>query len=430
MTTVAEVYLWKSRVGIVALEDGSDVALFEYDPDFAQSGIQVSPITMPLGRRVFSFPGLNRESFHGLPGMLADSLPDAFGNAVIDRWLAGQGRTPASLNAVERLCYTGSRGMGALEYVPALGPQASEQDVVDVDALADLAERILREREAFRVNDNEEDAMQQIIRVGTSAGGARAKAVVAWNETTGEIRSGQVDAGPGYGQWIVKFDGLTSNRDRESSDAPGYTRIEYAYYLMARACGIEMSECRLHERGERRHFMTRRFDRDAQSNAKIHMQTLAGLAHLDYMDPSSHSYEDAVRIMRMLGLGQDEVDQLFRRMVFNVMARNQDDHVKNISFLMDRRGVWRLAPAYDMTYAYNPHGKWTGVHQMSVNGKRAEIEKDDLIAAADGMSVGRRKAQSIISCVRDSVADWESFAAKADVGERDMLAVKRAFVEL
>ena len=425
MSDVAEVRLWGTQIGTVALGDGERAASFEYDRDFIASGIQLSPIAMPLAGRVYSFPALSQAAFHGLPGMLADSLPDKFGNALIDAWLESQGRARGSLNAIERLCYTGSRGMGALEYKPMLGPDADSSQALDLAALTDLAEQILSKREAFHVPEGN-GAMAQILRVGTSAGGARAKALIAWNEQTGDIRSGQIDAGEGYGYWLLKFDGVAHNADKEDEDVPCYTRIEYAYHLMARAAGIDMSECRLYPEGTRRHFLTKRFDR-TESGGKIHMQTLAGLAHFDFGVTGANSYEQAIEVGRLIGLGQAEAEQMFRRMAFNVFARNQDDHVKNISFLMDRSGRWSLAPAYDVTYAYNPAGAWTGRHQMTINGKQDGIDEADLYACARHMSLRAKRAKDVIATVRDAVASWDSFAEQADVPERQAQAIKQAF---
>ncbi|MEC4294545.1 type II toxin-antitoxin system HipA family toxin [Adlercreutzia shanghongiae] len=428
MTTVAEVRLWGTAIGAVAWEGGSRAARFQYNPSFVASGIELAPLVMPLSGQVYSFPQLAVESFHGLPGLLADSLPDKFGNAVIDSWLEAQGRPRGSLNPVERLCYTGVRGMGALEYVPAIGPEASLGDELEVEALVDLASRILTQRETLEVSAADH-AMEQIIRVGTSAGGARAKAVVSWNEQTGEMRSGQTSAGRGFGHWLIKFDGVSGNRDKEALDGPRYTVIEYAYYLMARMSGISMEECRLFEEGGRRHFMTRRFDRTADGD-KIHMQSLGALAHFDFNVPGAHSYEQAVEVARRVGLGQEEAEEIFRRMVFNVMARNQDDHVKNVSFLMGRDGAWHLAPAYDVTYAYNPDGIWTGSHQMTVNGKRDGIERGDCLAAAEAMSIKASRAREILGEVADAVSRWGAFADEAGLPEAQARSIQGQFVSL
>lgn len=427
MSIAAQVILWGTRIGTVALDDGEDAAIFEYDRDFLLSGMQLSPLEMPLARRVYSFPALARESFHGLPGLLADSLPDKFGNAVIDAWLDSQGRPRGSMNAVERLCYTGVRGMGALEFQPTIGPDPAKSDELDLDHLTKLAQDVLNARKGIRISQDEE-AMAQIIRVGSSAGGARAKALIAWNEQTGDIRSGQVNAGEGYTYWLLKFDGMDGNADKEDDDAPCYTRIEYAYHLMAVDAGIQMSECRLYEESGRHHFLTKRFDR-TDSGEKLHMQTLGAIAHFDFNQAGAYSYEQAVDVARNLGLGQAEVEQLYRRMVLNVMARNNDDHVKNISFLMNKRGVWSLAPAYDVTYAYNPHGAWTGRHQMTVNGKRDDISYDDLLACAGHMSISARRAKAIVEGVRRAVKSWRSYAEKAGLEEAQAVAIETAFVD-
>lgn len=428
MTTAAEVRLWGTTIGTVVLADGEPFARFEYDEGFLRSGIQLAPLTMPLARRVYSFPQLAPESFHGLPGLLADSLPDKFGNAIIDSWLESQGRARGSLNAVERLCYTGARGIGALEYVPMIGPEASEEDVINVDELVDLASRILTQREGMRINADDH-VMEQIIRVGTSAGGARAKAVIGWNEKTGETRSGQLDLADGFEHWLIKFDGVKGNRDKEADDKPQHTVIEYAYHLMAKAAGISMMECRLFDEGDRRHFMTRRFDRVA-NGSKLHTQTLGALAHFDFNVAGAHSYEQAVEVARRIGLGQQEAEELFRRMVFNVLVQNNDDHVKNISFLMDRSGLWSLAPAYDVTYAYNPDGAWTSSHQMTINGKRNRITAQDMLAAAATMNIKAPRARAIMMSVKDAVTKWLAFAEQAGLSEEKAQRLQKQFVTL
>lgn len=417
MTNAAEVRLWGTTIGTVAKRDNDDYALFEYDEDFLRSGIELSPLMMPLAKRVYSFPELSRTSFHGLPGLLADSLPDKFGNAVLSSWLASQGRSSDSMNCIERLCYTGTRGMGALEYEPSISFEHAPQEQLQVERLVELASKILTQRESISIDANDH-GMEQIIRIGTSAGGARAKAVVAWNEKTGELRSGQVDSGDGFGHWLMKFDGVSGNSDKEAVDPKHYTVIEYAYYLMAQAAGIEMMECRLFEENDRWHFMTRRFDRIPESGGKLHTQTLGALTGFDFNNPGAHSYEQAAEAMRHLGLGQAEIEELYRRMVFNVVARNHDDHVKNISFIMGRSGSWSLAPAYDMTYAYNPDGLWTGSHQMTIHGKRDGIELDDCLASARSMNIKATRAKDIIAQVNDAVDRWNEFADEAGVDER------------
>ncbi|MEN8213267.1 MAG: HipA domain-containing protein [Pseudomonadota bacterium] len=417
MSTIAEVKLWGRTIGAVMLEEGHDTALFEYDPAFAASGIEISPLQMPLSRRVYSFPGLSRETFHGLPGLLADSLPDRFGNALIDAWLATQGRQPDSLNAVERLCYTGARGMGALEFAPAIGPRARQANRIQIDKLVELASEILTHRQELQLSladESREQALTDILRVGTSAGGARAKAVIAWNPATNEVRSGQVPAAEGFEYWLLKFDGVAGNKDRELEDPQGYGVIEYAYYRMARDCGIDISECRLLEENGRRHFMTRRFDR-LDGGSKLHMQSLGALAHFDFNMAGAHSYEQALQVIRQLGLPMQALEEQFRRMVFNIIARNHDDHVKNIAFLMDKSGQWSLSPAFDMTYSYNPAGAWTASHQMSMNGKRDDFTSDDFKACASSALMKRGRAETIVREVRQVISQWPHYAEDAGV---------------
>ena len=417
MSTLAEVRLWGKTIGAVSLQDGEGVASFEYDAAFAQSGIQVAPIVMPLSRRVYRFPELSRPTFLGLPGLLADSLPDKFGNALIDAWLASQGRQANSFNAVERLCYTGERGMGALEFAPAIGPRAKQTTHIEVGKLVELASEVLAHRNDLQTSfaaEGREDALRDILRVGTSAGGARAKAVIAWNPETNEVRSGQVKAGTGFEYWLLKFDGVSGNKDKELEDPKGYGLIEYAYYLMALDCGIGISECRLFKENGRSHFMTRRFDRLA-TGEKLHMQSLCALAHYDFNMAGAHSYEQALLVMRQLQLPMQAIEQLFRRMVFNIVARNQDDHVKNIAFLMNKAGEWSLSPAFDITYSFNPSGAWTASHQMMMNGKRDHFTLEDFNACARTASIKRGRAAKILAEVQATVAQWPSFAEAAGV---------------
>lgn len=419
MTTVAEVRLWGSTIGAVSLLDGEEVAAFEYDDAFARSGIQVAPVTMPLSRRVYRFPELSRQTFLGLPGLLADSLPDRFGNALIDAWLASEGRRPDSFNAIERLCYTGERGMGALEFAPVIGPPARQTTQLEVDRLVALASEVLTHRNDLQASFADPDkaaALRDILRVGTSAGGARAKAVIAWNPATQEVRSGQLAAGDGFEHWLLKFDGVSGNRDKELEDPRGYGVIEYAYYLMALECGIEISECRLLEENGRRHFMTRRFDRLADGE-KLHMQSLCALAHFDFNLAGAYSYEQALLVIRQLGLPMQALEQQFRRMAFNIVARNHDDHVKNIAFLMDKSGQWSLSPAFDMTYSFNPAGAWTATHQMTMNGRREHFTLEDFKACARSASMKRGRAQAILEEVQGTVANWRSYAERAGVPE-------------
>jgi serine/threonine-protein kinase HipA len=428
MSTLAEVRLWGRRIGAVLLPDGSDVAVFEYDPLFARSAIEVSPLRMPLGSTRYTFPALNFDTFRGLPGMLADSLPDRYGNALIDAWLAGQGRRPESFNAVERLSYIGTRGMGALEFAPARGPSRSRDEEIHIDRLVELASDVLARRErlvASLAHGQDQSGIREILSVGTSAGGARAKAVIAWNPDTNEVRSGQLDAKPGFEHWLLKFDGVENNKDKERlADPRGYGAIEYAYSNMAKDAGILMSDCRLLEESGRRHFMTRRFDRD-QEGTKLHMQSLGGLAHFDFNQAGAYSYEQAFLVLRELGLHADAGEQMFRRMAFNAIARNQDDHVKNIAFLMDQGGRWGLAPAFDVTYANRPESHWTNRHQMSINGKREDFTRLDFREAGRRALLKRGASERILEKIEAVVSDWPSYAEQAGVSEEHTEQIRR-----
>jgi serine/threonine-protein kinase HipA len=426
VATVAEVRLWGRTIGAVSLEEGAVSAAFQYEPAFLASGIQVAPLTMPLAERIYQFPSLAEPSFHGLPGLLADSLPDRFGNALIDAWLATQGRRPESFNAVERLCYIGVRGMGALEFAPATARPLARSASVEVDELVKLASDVLTHRASLEVSfapGRRHEGLEEILRVGTSAGGARAKAIIAWNRDTNEVRSGQVKAPPGFDYWLLKFDGVSANQDKELEDPQGYTVIEYAYALMAAAAGIEMTESRLLEEGGRRHFMTRRFDR-LSDGGKLHMQSLGALAHFDFNSAGAYSYEQALDAIKRLGLPMHAREQQFRRMIFNVVARNQDDHVKNIAFLMDKAGEWSLSPAFDVTYAYNPAGLWTSRHQMTINGKRDDFTHADFEAVAETAGLRRGRAAAILAEVVDTVKEWPRYARTAGVraAQRDRIA--------
>jgi serine/threonine-protein kinase HipA len=423
---IAEVRLWGRTIGAVSLAENEEVAAFQYDPAFARSGIELSPLMMPLSDRVYLFPALPRQTFRGLPGVLADALPDRFGNALINAWLATQGRTAESFGVVERLCYIGTRGMGALEFAPARGPRMRTARQVDVDTLVQLASDVLahRTQQHGRLTDaSRTKALQEILRVGTSAGGARAKAVIAWNDATNEVRSGQITAGDGFGYWLLKFDGVTGNRDKELDDPQGYGAIEYAYHLMARATGITMSDCRLLEENGRRHFMTRRFDRTA-SGEKLHMQSLCALAHFDFNQAGAYAYEQSLLVMRRLGLPMAAIEEQFRRMTFNIVARNQDDHVKNIAFLMNKQGVWSLAPAFDVTYSYNHVGAWTATHQMTLNGKRDNFSRNDFVQCARAAMMKRGRATAILDEVIAGVQRWPEFAERARLTDpvRDQIA--------
>jgi len=435
VSTVAAVRLWGTRIGAVSMPDDSRVAAFQYDQDYLLSGIEVSPLVMPLRVEPYTFGALNPESFHGLPGLLSDSLPDRYGHALIDAWLAGQGRTPESFNAVERLCYIGRRGMGALEFAPSRGPSPSRTHNLQVSELVELASEVLSRREelvASLAEGLKQQAMLDILSVGASAGGARAKAVIAWNPATNVVRSGQLDdLGHGFEHWLLKFDGVANNKDKDMlADPQGYGAIEYAYSLMAQDAGIVMGNCRLLEENGRRHFMTRRFDR-GKDGSKRHMQSLAALAHFDFNQPGAHSYEQAFLVMRRLGCSTPTVEQMFRRMMFNIVGRNQDDHVKNIAFLMDRSGNWELAPAFDVVYSYRPGSPWTDRHQMTMNGKREDFTLADFRACGRTASLPRGRAKRIVEEVHEVVSEWETYARRVQVDDdhvrRIALALRLSF---
>lgn len=421
---IAEVYLWGTRIGAVKQDTVTDIPIFNYDEKFLESKIEVSPILMPLSKEIYSFPALSEQTFHGLPGMLADSLPDKFGNKVLEKYLSDQGRDFNSISAVERLLYTGSRGMGALEFRPEKNYAASKTTSIDINELVKVASDILSERKATHYSADEV-TMEQIINIGTSAGGARAKAVIAWNKKTNDIRSGQISAGEGYEYYLIKFDGVENNKDKEKeADGKAYTRIEYAYYLMATAAKIKMEKCSLLHRDENYHFMTKRFDR-GDNGEKVHMQTLGAIAHFDYNMPRAHSYEQAVQIMQKLRLKQSEVEQFYRRMAFNILAQNRDDHVKNISFLMDKSGTWRLSPAYDITYAYDSTNKWLSQHQMTMNGKGDDFTLTDFYEAGLNMNLSKAKIKAILNDVLEAIDRWEEFAVQAEIPEKKRLFIKK-----
>lgn len=410
MVDVARVNMFGQPVGTFRWDEHYQLAQFEYDKSFAGRGIEPSPLMMPVvAGRVYSFGMLNRDTFSGLPGMLADSLPDTYGRALFDKWLNMTGRQ--SGNSIETLCFLGKRCMGALEFEPAIDTGYELGQRIELDTLVGVARDALEEKKAFETNISEDKkaAIAEILRLGTSAGGQRAKAIIAYNKTTGEVRSGQVEAPDGFDYYLIKLDGVTAKAGFRETE--NYGRLEYSFYKLVRKCGIEMSECSLIEGNGRAHFLTKRFDRVA--GKKIHMQTLCGIAHYDFRLFHGYSYEQALGVMRALRLPYSQAQEMYRRMVFNVVARNQDDHTKNISFLMNEEGRWRLSPAYDMGYAYNPNGQWTAAHQMSVNGKFEDIGRKDLLECGKRNNI--RNASSIIDEVCEAVSSWPSIAKECEV---------------
>lgn len=417
--SIVEVRIWGKAVGAVALDPRLEYYAFEYQPAFARSGIELAPLMMPLAAasEPFAFAGLPEATYRRLPGLIADALPDDFGNALINAWMAREGVRPGDITTLDRLAYMGRRGMGAVEFKPAKGPKPTKTTTaIKLATLVEGARRAVQGE--LDTDGHAEAALAQIIQVGTSAGGARAKAVVSWNPSTHEIRAGQFDVQAGFEHWLIKFDGVgTDERLGVSQD---YGRIEYAYHLMALQAGMAMSPCRLLEEHNRAHFMTRRFDREG--NRKHHVQTLCGLAHLDYRQKATHDTSQLLMTIQQLGAGYAATEEAFRRVAFNVMAANCDDHTKNVSFLLREGGAWELAPAYDVTYAYNPAGDWTYQHQMAVNGKFTDISRDDLMVLADRFGVGT--ASRVLEQVAAAIGAWPDFAAAAKVSASEVKRVR------
>ena len=410
MVDIARVNLYGQTVGTFRWDNNRQLAHFEYAESFIGKGLEPSPILMPVRHgRIYSFSDIGRETFKGLPGMLADSLPDTYGRALFDRWLALTGRS--SGNPVETLCFLGKRCMGALEFEPAMDAPYSPDVRIELDSLVEVTSEALSEKEEFGANleEDKKAAIAEIVRLGTSAGGQRAKAIIAYNPLTGEVRSGQIEAPEGFDYYLIKLDGVTAEAGfRETQN---FGRLEYSFYRLAKECGIKMSDCSLIEENERAHFLTKRFDR--QDGKKIHMQTLCGIAHYDYRNPRSYSYEQAFNVMRALRLPYSQAQEMYRRLVFNVVIRNQDDHTKNISFLMDRQGKWTLSPAYDMGFAYNPKGGWTAQHQMSINGKFDDITRQDLLEFAKRNNI--KEATEIIDRIAEVSSRWPLLARECEV---------------
>lgn len=409
MVDVAKVKMFGMNVGTVRWDSSYEVARFEYDAQFAGKGIEPSPLMMPVQQgRIYSFGNLNKETFNGLPGMLADSLPDTYGRALFDKWLTLTGRTVG--NPIETLCFLGQRCMGALEFEPATGPASADMKI-EIDSLVEVAKEALSKKEEFGANldIDRKAAIAEILRLGTSAGGQRAKAIIAYNKDTGEVRSGQVSAPEGFDYYLIKLDGVSAEAGFKETE--NFGRLEYSFSLLAKECGIEMTDCSLIEENGRAHFLAKRFDR--ANGEKIHMQTLCGIAHYDFRLRRAYSYEQTFNVMRRLRLPYSQAEEMFLRMVFNVVIRNQDDHTKNISFLMDKTGKWTLSPAYDIGFAYNPKGSWTDTHQMSINGKFDDITRQDLLVCAAANNI--KNAAEIIDKVCETTAKWPEMAKNCGV---------------
>lgn len=434
MVDAAEIKIWGELVGAVRWDANKRLAGFQYAKKFLTKAIDLSPIKMSIknGDRIYSFPELRRTkneqiaTFDGLPGLLADALPDKYGNQLINIWLANNGRPPNSMNPVEKLCFIGSRGMGALEFEPAQLKAGKQTFAIEIKTLVGIAQKILSNREVFKVNlrEDEQKAMIEILKIGTSAGGARPKAVIAFNKQTGEVRSGQTTAPKGFEHWLLKLDGVS---DVQFGSSHGFGRVEYAYYLMARDCNIQMMESKLLEENERAHFMTKRFDREG-SNIKHHIQTFCGIQHFDYNNLYGYSYEQLFQTMRMLKMTYPEAEQMFRRMVFNVMATNYDDHAKNFSFRLKQKGEWELSPAYDVCYSYDPGNVWVNQHTLSINGKHKEINKIDLVQIANTNNIV--KGKKIIEEIKETVCNWQEYADNANVSSELKSSITNNLVAL
>jgi serine/threonine-protein kinase HipA len=428
MITTAFINIWNERVGAIAWDSETGLGLFEYTATFYRNHWELSPIKMPTGAgnsRVFTFADLKeKKTFKGLPGLVADVLPDRYGNALINTWLTKQGRATDSLNPVEILCFIGQRGMGALEFDPASPKTPHQSSKIEIDQLVDIAEKILTGRKDFitDINQHDEKALLDILKIGTSAGGARAKAVIAYNEKTREVRSGQANAPSGFKHWLIKFDGVY---DHQFGTSGGYGKVEMAYSHMAKDVGIEMMPCQLLEEHDRAHFMTQRFDR-TDTNEKLHLQSFCAMQHFDFNEVNIYSYEQLFETMRALSLPYPQAEQLYRRMVFNVVARNCDDHTKNFAFLMDKTGEWRLSPAYDVCHAYRPDSEWVSQHALSINGKRKNITRDDLLHIAKQMNI--KKASHIITEISSIVSNWKRYAQLYGVEKKLIQAINQTLI--
>ena len=429
MIKSAFVNIWGETIGAIAWDDNKLLGSFEYDSTFLTKGLNLSPLKMPItsGKQIISFPELRgNTTFNGLPGLVADSLPDKYGNQLIDAWLAQQGRSSDTMNPVEKLCFIGTRGMGALEFQPSQFKKSANTFSVEIDSLVELSQKILNQRDNFKtnLNNNEKGAMTDILRIGTSAGGMRAKAIIAFNERTGQVRSGQTRVPKGFEHWLIKLDGVS---DAQLGDSKGYGRIEMAYYLMAKDSEIEMTQCRLLEENDRAHFMTKRFDREG-SEIKHHVQTFCAIQHYDYNDVQSYSYEQLFQTMRLLRLPYPQAEQMYRRIVFNVLAKNCDDHTKNIAFRFKNGGVWELAPAYDVCHSYNSSSKWVSQHALSVNGNRDNISKNDLMIMAKSMNI--KKAEQIIKQINEIVRNWPQYAEQTKVEPKKRDAINSTLISM
>jgi len=418
---IVNVKLWNKDVGSLIWESKNDVAIFEYDDKFLKSGLEIAPIIMPSKNakgNTFRFFENKNSCFKGLPGIFADALPDKFGTQIITEWYAMKGLS-YDISPLDNLCYVGKRGMGALEFEPSdTFGRDDVSSLVNIGELSELSRKVLNDRNEFRASlENAQGSILDILKIGTSAGGAKPKAIIAFNPQTKEVRSGQIKAPEGFGYYLLKFDGV---EDVHVSDNPiGVGNIEYAYYKMAKDCKINMMHSELLIEGEHSHFMTQRFDRTLDGE-KIHIQTLAAIGHLNR--DITCSYEQGFEVIRKLNLPYPEAEEFYKRMVFNVMSRNHDDHTKNHSFMMNKEGKWSLAPAYDLCYSYSSTGQWTAQHQMSLNGKRSNFEYSDLVAVAKKMEI--KDYDKIIGNIAEVISKWKGYAIDAGVKNDHLINIQ------
>ncbi len=409
------VSIWGKKVGTIAMSPRIGYYVFAYDPSFVKTGIELSPIHMPLATDPYVFSYLPELTYQRLPAMIADSLPDKFGNDLIDSYMKQKGLNTSQISVLDRLAYMGKRAMGALEFHPTRGGVKANHTAIDMKKLVEAARKAVHGN--IDTDHIAEASLKQIIQVGTSAGGARAKAVVAFNEATQEIRAGQFDVEDGFEHWLLKFDGMGADKGLGKTENHG--RIEFSYYQMALQAGINMEPCRLLEENGRAHFMTKRFDRTG--NQKHHVQTLCAMDHMDFKSMNTYDYSQIFVLLDNLGFDYEAKEEVFRRMCFNVMAANCDDHSKNFAFILKEGESWQLAPAYDVAYAFNPDGQWTYQHFMSVSGQYGNITVDHLLAVAQRFAIGT--GPQVLSQVRDAVAGWVDIARANNIPEAEVQEV-------
>ena len=415
MSTVI-VKLWDTVIGYVEIGKTEQYARFEFDPDFVESGIELAPIHMPARKgHIYQFKELDPRSFHGLPGLIADSLPDKFGNKLINFWLTQKGKKSKDFNAVDRLCYISTRGMGALEFEPSNQEAEAIDKRVEVQELVELASMAFADNEKLNTKcttGNIKSSLLNILNVCTSAGGTRAKAVIAYNPKTKTVRSGQLKLPKGFEHWLIKLDGVTGSGNWDVADPMGYGLLEYSYYLKAKECGITMMESKILRENGRNHLMTKRFDRDGKGGKKF-TQTFAAVAHFDYYECGAYSYEQLFMTMRKLNMPQSAIEEQFRRVVFNLVGCNQDDHVKNFSFMMGREGNWDIAPAYDLCHAEG--SDFTRFHQLSINGKLSNFTLKDLKHLAQYARLPRNREKIVLEQTVNAFSKWQKTAKELEI---------------